>query len=140
MKKLKDILYRVSIDAVRGNTDIDVTGLAFDSRKVEPGMVFIAQKGTQSDGHQFIGQAIAAGAKTVIYENEPIILKISGPNGMSFEPEQYILSEEGKNIKDFCSKDINFKFLGFSTKLLIRQCCHIRIQRHYFICYRLYSL
>src|SRR5690554_1723452 len=72
MKKLKDILYRVSIDAVRGNTDIDVTGLAFDSRKVEPGMVFIAQKGTQSDGHQFIGQAIAAGAKTVIYENEPI--------------------------------------------------------------------
>ena len=51
-----------------------------------------------------------------IYENEPIILKISGPNGMSFEPEQYILSEEGKDIKDFCSKDINFKFLGFSIE------------------------
>ena len=49
-----------------------------------------------------------------VYENDPFILKISGPYGMSFEPEQYIFNmDEGKNLKDYCSKDINFKFLGF---------------------------
>lgn len=71
MKKLKDILYRVSIEAVRGSTDIEVLDLAFDSRKVQQGTVFIAQKGTQSDGHLFIDQAIASGAIAVVYENEP---------------------------------------------------------------------
>lgn len=71
MKKLKDILYRVPIEAVRGSTDIGVLDIAFDSRKVQQGTVFIAQKGTLSDGHTFIDQAIASGAVAVIYENEP---------------------------------------------------------------------
>src|SRR5690554_1933452 len=68
MKKLKDILYRVSIDAVRGTTDLEVADVVFDSRKVVPDSVFIAQKGTVSDGHQFIGKAISSGATAIIYE------------------------------------------------------------------------
>lgn len=71
MKKLKDILYRVSIDAVRGTTDLEVADVVFDSRKVVPESVFIAQKGTVSDGHQFIGKAISSGATAVVYEDDP---------------------------------------------------------------------
>jgi len=49
-----------------------------------------------------------------IYENESFILKISGPHGMNFEPEQYVFSlDQEKTIGDFCKQDINFKFLGF---------------------------
>ena len=52
-----------------------------------------------------------------VYENDPFLLKISGPYGMSFEPEQYIFNmDDGKSIKDYCSKDINFKFLGFAIE------------------------
>ena len=49
--------------------------------------------------------------------NEPFILKISGPYGMSFEPEQIVVSpSEDSSIKEQCAKDINFKFLGFSVE------------------------
>ncbi len=71
MKKLKDILYRVSIDAVRGTTDLVISDLVFDSRKVSENTVFIAQKGTLSDGHEFIEKAIASGATAIIHEQDP---------------------------------------------------------------------
>ena len=46
--------------------------------------------------------------------NSPLILKISGPYDMTFEPEQYIFEiKDGKTIKDYCQKDIDFKFTGF---------------------------
>jgi len=49
-----------------------------------------------------------------VYENESFILKISGPYGMSFEPEQYVLTVDGENsVKKLCQNDINFKFRGF---------------------------
>jgi len=49
---LKDILYKVSIRAVKGNTNIEVKDLQIDSRKVIAGTCFIALKGTTTDGHQ----------------------------------------------------------------------------------------
>ncbi|HLV51055.1 MAG TPA: UDP-N-acetylmuramoyl-L-alanyl-D-glutamate--2,6-diaminopimelate ligase, partial [Flavobacterium sp.] len=70
MKKLKDILYRVSIDAVYGTTDLLVADIVFDSREIVSGSVFIAQKGTLSDGHKFIGKAISDGATAIIYEED----------------------------------------------------------------------
>lgn len=50
---------------------IDVKGLAFDSRKVQPGFVFVAVTGTQSDGHSFIQKAIEAGATAIVCERLP---------------------------------------------------------------------
>ena len=48
--------------------------------------------------------------------NSPLILKISGPYGMTFEPEKYIFEiKDGKTIKDYCQKDIDFKFTGFEV-------------------------
>lgn len=72
MKKLKDILYKVSIDAVRGSTSIEITDIVFDSRKITPDCVFIAQKGTLSNGHDYIEKAIENGATAIVYEDDPI--------------------------------------------------------------------
>lgn len=73
MKKLKDILYKVSIDAVRGSTSIDISDIVFDSRKITPNCVFIAQKGTISNGHDYIEKAIESGATAIVYEDDPAV-------------------------------------------------------------------
>lgn len=69
--KLTDIIRRIPILATRGNADIEITGVAIDSRKVEPGNLFIAVRGTQADGHQFIPAALRAGAAAVLCEEMP---------------------------------------------------------------------
>lgn len=74
MKILKDILYRVSIEAVIGGTDIAVNKIEFDSRKVELNDVFVAIKGTLSDGHDFITKALSQGATAVICEEFPKVV------------------------------------------------------------------
>ena len=71
MPALKDILYRVSLLSVSGNMDTDIVSIAFDSRKVEVGSAFIAIRGTQVDGHDYIEKAIEAGAAAIICEQMP---------------------------------------------------------------------
>ena len=71
MAELKDILYKVSITSSYGNMAEDVKGICFDSRQVKPGFVFVAVKGTQSDGHQFIAKAIQSGACAIVCEKLP---------------------------------------------------------------------
>ncbi|MES2811909.1 MAG: UDP-N-acetylmuramoyl-L-alanyl-D-glutamate--2,6-diaminopimelate ligase [Bacteroidota bacterium] len=69
--KAKDILYKVAIEAVHGSTDVDVNAIHFDSRKIESNDVFVAIKGTLSDGHSFIDKAISLGASVVVCEDLP---------------------------------------------------------------------
>ena len=71
MKLLKDILYKVAVTAVHGNTETVVNSIQFDSRKVKQNDVFVAQKGLLFDGHQFISKAIELGASSVICEEIP---------------------------------------------------------------------
>ena len=73
MAILQDILYKVAIRSVAGNTDIEVNDLQIDSRKVTPGSAFIAIKGATADGHQFVNMAIDNGAVAVILESLPSI-------------------------------------------------------------------
>ena len=68
---LRDILYKTAIQAVKGPTDVAVAKIEFDSRLVTKGDVFVAIKGTLSDGHKFIGKAIELGAVAVICEALP---------------------------------------------------------------------
>ncbi|THU41045.1 UDP-N-acetylmuramoyl-L-alanyl-D-glutamate--2,6-diaminopimelate ligase [Niastella caeni] len=72
---LQDILYKVSIRSVHGNTRIPVRDLQLDSRKVSAGSVFIAVKGSAADGHRFIDQVVEQGATAVICETMPAHLK-----------------------------------------------------------------
>lgn len=69
--KVKDILYKVAIEAVHGSTDVAVHAIHFDSRKIESNDVFVAIKGTLSDGHSFIDKAISLGAAVVVCEDLP---------------------------------------------------------------------
>ena len=71
MKRLKDILYRVSIEAVHGATDVAIAKIEFDSRKIELNTAFVAIKGTLSDGHDYIEKAIALGANVIVCEQFP---------------------------------------------------------------------
>lgn len=68
---LKDLLYKVSIQSVKGNTNIAIGSLHTDSRSVIPGGCFIAIKGTEADGHEFIENAIEKGAVAIICEYLP---------------------------------------------------------------------
>ena len=71
MKQLKDILYKVSIEAIKGNTYQQVADLVLDSRKAQQQSLFVALKGVQSDGHDYIDIAIENGAMVVVCENFP---------------------------------------------------------------------
>ena len=68
---LQDLLYKVSVCKVVGNTNIEVTDVAFDSRKVKNNSLFVAVKGTQSDGHAYVSQTIKSGATVIILEDMP---------------------------------------------------------------------
>ncbi len=74
MKVLKDILYKVSIEAVKGATDIAINKIEFDSRKIELNDVFVAIKGSLSDGHDFIEKALSQGATVIICEDFPKVI------------------------------------------------------------------
>ncbi len=71
MKLLKDILYGVGLSAVSGSTHVMVNAIQFDSRAVSIDDVFVAIKGTVSNGHDFIEKAIYAGARAIICEELP---------------------------------------------------------------------
>ena len=71
MKNLKDILYRTSIEAIKGSTDLTINKIEFDSRKVSGGDVFVDIKGTIADGHQYIQKCIEQGAVAIICEVFP---------------------------------------------------------------------
>ena len=71
MIALKDILYKVTINAVVGSTSVGVNAIDFDSRKIINGDLFVAIKGTVADGHKFIDVAIKNGAASIICETLP---------------------------------------------------------------------
>ena len=75
MKVLKDILYKVTINAVVGSTSVAINKIEFDSRQIASNDVFVAISGTITDGHRFIDKAIEDGANSIICETLPETLK-----------------------------------------------------------------
>ena len=71
MKLLKDILYRAGLEDVVGNTHMAVEQVCFDSRMAEKLSVFVAVRGTRSDGHDFIDTVLDQGCKMVVCEVMP---------------------------------------------------------------------
>ncbi|MFL9845676.1 UDP-N-acetylmuramoyl-L-alanyl-D-glutamate--2,6-diaminopimelate ligase [Flavobacterium rhizosphaerae] len=72
---LRDLIYKTPIEAVKGPTDILVEKVEFDSRKVSRGDVFVAIKGTNSDGHDYIAQTAGQGAVAIVCETLPDDIK-----------------------------------------------------------------
>ena len=71
MIALREIVYKVSIEAVKGSTDITINAIDFDSRKIGTNDLFIAIRGTQSNGHDFINKAIQQGATAIVCDTFP---------------------------------------------------------------------
>lgn len=71
MKKLKDLLYGVAIERIVGATSISIKAIELDSRKINPGGLFVAQNGLSTDGHNFIESAEQQGAVAIICEQFP---------------------------------------------------------------------
>lgn len=69
--QLKDLLYKVTINAVSGSTQVDVIDIHFDSRKVALNDVFVAIRGTVTDGHKYIDKAVGQGAIAIVCESMP---------------------------------------------------------------------
>ncbi len=68
---LHEVLYKVAIRSISGNTDVDIRDVQMDSRQVKQGCLFVAVKGTATDGHAYIEKAVSAGASAVICEKMP---------------------------------------------------------------------
>ncbi|MBD2751721.1 UDP-N-acetylmuramoyl-L-alanyl-D-glutamate--2,6-diaminopimelate ligase [Spirosoma validum] len=69
--QLKDLFYKISLLATSGSMNTDVTSLTMDSRKVGSGSLFIAVRGTVTDGHNFIETAVRQGAAAILCEEFP---------------------------------------------------------------------
>ena len=68
--RLSDILRKISVTESLGDMQREISGVNMDSRQVEHGDLFVAVKGTQTDGHAYIAKAIAQGAKAIL-QSEP---------------------------------------------------------------------
>jgi len=80
MANLQQILYKVPLIQTKGSLDVTVRELRIDSRQVQPGDLYVAIRGSQTDGHLFIPAAIAAGATSIVCEELPPIT----PEGITF--------------------------------------------------------
>ena len=69
--KLNELLKNIKPIGITGDTDTEITGVNIDSRLIAAGQLFMAMKGTQVDGHQFISKAIEQGAAAVLCEDMP---------------------------------------------------------------------
>jgi UDP-N-acetylmuramoyl-L-alanyl-D-glutamate--2,6-diaminopimelate ligase len=75
LKQLKDLLYKAGLIEVVGATSTMIRSICFDSRKAEMGGLFIATRGGNSDGHDFINATILAGVVAIVCEEFPAILE-----------------------------------------------------------------
>lgn len=72
--QLKDLFYKIPLLATSGSMNTDVTSLTMDSRKAGPGSLFIAVRGTLTDGHSYIETAIQQGANAILCEELPAVI------------------------------------------------------------------
>ena len=99
MNVLKDILYKAHIEAVQGSTDIAIHKIEFDSRKIELNDVFVAVRGTLSDGHDFIEKAVNQGAIAIVCEEFPSKI-INGVTYVKVENSNEALAHLANNFYD----------------------------------------
>ncbi|MGN0459527.1 MAG: UDP-N-acetylmuramoyl-L-alanyl-D-glutamate--2,6-diaminopimelate ligase [Ruminococcus sp.] len=67
---LSDLLKKIDFNIIKGNTDVEISDIIYDSRKVVSGTVFVALKGYNVDGHKFIPQAVSQGASAVVVSDD----------------------------------------------------------------------
>ena len=68
--KLSKLVRHLDSDGTYNFSDVEITGIANDSRKVRPGYLFVAIKGHKTSGHNFIEKSIKLGAKAIVSEEK----------------------------------------------------------------------
>ena len=69
--KLRELLTGVPICAGSADLEMEISGVSYDSRTTQPGDLFVAMTGSATDGHQYIGKALANGAAAVLCQQRP---------------------------------------------------------------------
>ena len=108
---LKDILYKVAIEAVKGSTEIAINAINFDSRKIENNDVFIAIRGAVADGHEYIETAINKGAVAIICDTFPENI-ISGVTYVQVKDTNRALAFVASNY--YGNPSANLKLVGIT--------------------------
>jgi UDP-N-acetylmuramoyl-L-alanyl-D-glutamate--2,6-diaminopimelate ligase len=75
MKKLAELVWKIPAVSFTGNLNIPILSVSFDSRKVEPGTLFVAMRGTVNDGHQYIPDVVRRGVSAVVCEEMPVSVR-----------------------------------------------------------------
>lgn len=144
---LSDLLQNISLKSTFGDSETEVTDIQFDSRKVVDGSVFVATRGTATDGHDFIDAAIEKGAKAIICEVQPSDKK-DGITYIQVENSSDALGRMASAWYDFPSSKLKlvgvtgtngkttiatllyqlFRELGYKTGLLSTVCNYVNEQ------------
>ena len=106
MKLLREILYKVEINSVVGNTSLSINKIEFDSRLISDGDMYIAITGVNVDGHSFISQAIQNGANCIVCEKTPDI-KTDGIVYVNVKSSRKALAIISSNYFDNPSSKLN---------------------------------
>ncbi len=142
--KLNELLIHTPILRILGSPEIEVTGIHTDSRKIEPGFLFLAVRGTQTDGHQYLDQAIENGATAILCEALPespcpeitYVLTASSEKAVGLLATQFygdpssklcLIGVTGTNGKTTIATLLYkvFRTLGYPTGLLSTVCNYI---------------
>ena len=105
--KLQELIQDIPVKAIIGNKGTDVTGINIDSRLVDDGHLFIAMRGTQTDGHSFINKALSKGAKAICCETMP-------ENAPEYPDVAFVLVENTERI----AGKVATRFYGDPTQKL----------------------
>lgn len=111
MKRLSDLLKGVNVLQQVGQADVSIDNVQFDSRKVSCNTLFVAQKGTIADGHQYIGTAIEKGAVVIVAQTLPQELK-EGVVYIRVEDSSYTLGLIARNFYD--NPSLQLKLVGIT--------------------------
>ena len=103
--KIKEILANCNLLEIRGDKDIDILDISFDSRKVSDGTLFFAVRGTQVDGHDYIEKAIGKGARAIVCERLPENLN-EKVTYIKVDNSAYVLGVSAANFNDNPSKKL----------------------------------
>ena len=106
MKLLREILYKVEINSVLGNTSLSINKIEFDSRLISDGDMYVAITGVNVDGHSFISQAIQNGANCIVCEKTPDN-KIDGVVYVNVKSSRKALAIISSNYFDNPSSKLN---------------------------------
>ena len=68
--KLNELLKNIKPLDIAGNAEVEITGVNIDSRRIQQGHLFVAMRGTQTDGHAYIGKAVELGAAAILCEEQ----------------------------------------------------------------------